>query len=89
MKTTTCVEFLENVMFRTIWIQVGDVTNVPDAIAKAADLKVPLGEGLDVLDFQSTVCENKMSKTLHPSATRCTSGIYPAPAEPCEPHLLR
>lgn len=66
MKTLTCVEFLENFMFRTIGIQVGDFTNVPDAIAEATDLKVPLDEGLDVLDFQSTICKNRMSKKLHP-----------------------
>lgn len=66
MKTLTCVEFLENVMFRTIGIQVGDFTNVPDAIAEATDLKVPLDEGLDVLDFQSTTCKNRMPKKLHP-----------------------
>lgn len=53
-------------MFRTIGIQVGDVINVQDAIAQAADLKVPLGEGLDVLDFQSTICENRMSKKAAP-----------------------
>lgn len=59
MKTPTCVEFLENFMFRTIGIQVGDFTNVPDAIAEATDLKVPLDEGLDVLDFQSTICKKQ------------------------------
>lgn len=66
MKTPTCVEFLENIMFRTIGIQVGDFTNVPDAIAKATDLKVPLDEGLDVLDFQSPICKNRMSKKAAP-----------------------
>lgn len=86
MHYTTCVEFLENFMFRAIGIQVGDVINVPDAIAEAADLKVPLDEGLDVLDFQSTICENRKS---HIRLCPSISSIYPAPAEPCEPHLLR
>lgn len=43
----------------------GNVINVQDAIAEAADLKVPLGEGLDVLDFQSSICVNGMSEKLH------------------------
>lgn len=72
MKTTTCVELLENFMFRTIGIQVGDVANVPDAIAEAADLKVPLGEGLDVLDLQSTICKNRTSKMLRSSVSRAS-----------------
>lgn len=70
MKTTTCVELLENFMFRTIGIQVGDVTNVQDAIAEAADLQISLGEGLDVLDFESTICKKRMSKKAAPSTSQ-------------------
>ena len=93
MKTNTCVELLENFVFRTIRIQVGDVTNIQDAIAEAADLKVPLGEGLDVLDFQATTCENRTSKRLHPCVCVCVCpsipGMCPAPTEPSGPHLQR
>lgn len=53
-------------MFRTIGIQVGYVTNVQDAIAEAADLKVPLGERLDVFDFQTTIYrEQHVRKSVH------------------------
>lgn len=82
MKTITCVEFLENFIFWKIGIQMGDVTYVQDAITEAADLKVPLGERLDVLDFQSTTYENRMSEELrasvpqHPWHLPCSSTTY-------------
>lgn len=66
IKTITCVEFLENFMFWTIGIQMGNVVNVQDAIAEAADLKVPLGEGLDVLDFQSSIYVNRRVREAAP-----------------------
>lgn len=42
-------------MFWKIWIQVSYVADVPDAVSKATDLKVSLSEGLDVLDFLSSI----------------------------------
>lgn len=63
-------------MFRTLWIQMGNVINVQDAIAKAADLKVPLGEGLDVLDLQSSVYVNRMSEKLHVCHLCCPSNNF-------------
>lgn len=55
MKMNTCVEFLENFMFRKIGIQVCYVVDVTDAVTKATDLKISLGEGLDVLDSLSPI----------------------------------
>lgn len=55
MKTITWVEFLENIMFRKIRIQVCYVVDVTDAVTEAADLKVSLGERLDVLDDLSPI----------------------------------
>lgn len=51
----------------------GNVINVQDAIAEAADLKVPLGEGLDVLDFQSSIYVSRMSEKLHVCHLCCPS----------------
>lgn len=55
MKTITCVEFFENFMLRKFRIQVCYVADVPNAITKATDLEISLGEGLDVLDFLSPI----------------------------------
>lgn len=55
MKNITCVEFFENFMFGKFRIQVCYVVDVPDAITKAANLKISLSEGLDVLDFLSPI----------------------------------
>lgn len=55
MKIITRVEFFENFMFRKFRIQVCYVADVSDAVTKAADLKISLGEGLDVLDFLSPI----------------------------------
>lgn len=54
----------------------GNVINVQDAIAEAADLKVPLGEGLDVLDFQSSVYVNGMSERPHVCHPCCPSNNF-------------
>lgn len=59
MKITTCVELFENFVFRKFRIQVCYVADVPDAVAKATDVKISFGEGLDVLDFLSTIWEKK------------------------------
>lgn len=55
VKIVTCVELFEDIIFGEIRIQVGYVADVPDTIAQAADFKIFLGEGLDVLDLLSTI----------------------------------
>ena len=49
-----CVVFAKDV-FGRIWIDVCDELNVSDAIAKATDFQVSLGEGLNVLDLLTPV----------------------------------
>lgn len=46
-------------MFRILRIQKSYVVYVKDAVTKAADLKVSLSKGLDVLDFLSPIYEKK------------------------------
>lgn len=60
MKMITWVEFIENIMFRKLRIQVCYVADVTDAVTEAADLKISLGKGLNVLDFLSPVYEKNV-----------------------------
>lgn len=66
MKKNTCVEFFENFMFRKVRIQARYVADVSDAVPKATDLKISLGEGLDVLDLLSPIWwKNKFNVSAH------------------------
>lgn len=55
VKNVTCVELFEDIIFGVLRVQVRDEVDVPDAVAQAADVKIFLGEWLDVLDLLATI----------------------------------